>query len=158
MNSRTILHNYGPPDPEIDGVGPETSQFDRSKWPQMKAYFARIIRTKTRSEWTDIYKGTDSCVAPVLEPAEVDTSAEDGIADRSFDTQSNMVPQVTPTLQKTPAKHSLPSYATNQAVLLQAGKHTLEILNEMGLSSRHQKALLKEGIVTQIEENFRSKL
>ncbi|MFC9552273.1 CaiB/BaiF CoA transferase family protein [Rhodococcus sp. NPDC056960] len=42
------------------------AQQDRAQWPAMKDRFARIIRTKTREEWTAIFAELDACVSPVL--------------------------------------------------------------------------------------------
>ncbi|MFH0845380.1 MAG: CaiB/BaiF CoA-transferase family protein, partial [Pseudomonadota bacterium] len=38
-------------------------QNDTAKWPEMKALFSRIFKTKTRDEWTAVFEGTDACVA-----------------------------------------------------------------------------------------------
>ena len=46
------------------------TQADRASWPAMKARFAEVFRTKTRDEWTEVFEGTDACVAPVLAPWE----------------------------------------------------------------------------------------
>ncbi len=45
-------------------------QNDRERWPEMKERFAEIFRTRTRDEWSEIFAGTDACVAPVLSPFE----------------------------------------------------------------------------------------
>lgn len=41
-------------------------QMDRVKWPEMKRLFSRIFLGKSRSEWEDIFSGSDACVTPVL--------------------------------------------------------------------------------------------
>lgn len=45
-------------------------QASASNWPRQKAAFANIFRTKTRSQWSDIFEGTDVCFAPVLSMTE----------------------------------------------------------------------------------------
>jgi alpha-methylacyl-CoA racemase len=45
-------------------------QFDRARWPEMKARFAEIFRTKTRDQWCEVMDGSDACFAPVLSPRE----------------------------------------------------------------------------------------
>lgn len=42
------------------------AQADVERWPELKAAFAAIFRTRTRAEWTALLEGTDSCFAPVL--------------------------------------------------------------------------------------------
>ncbi|MEE1942788.1 CaiB/BaiF CoA-transferase family protein [Streptomyces sp. TRM 70361] len=37
-----------------------------SVWPQLRKLFAEAFRTRTRREWTEVFAGTDACVAPVL--------------------------------------------------------------------------------------------
>lgn len=41
-------------------------QWDRTKWPDMKAVLAERFRSKTRDEWCALLEGTDTCFAPVL--------------------------------------------------------------------------------------------
>src|SRR5690606_22766100 len=36
------------------------------EWPRLKGELAKVIKTKTRDEWSAIMEGTDACVAPVL--------------------------------------------------------------------------------------------
>lgn len=43
-------------------------QFDRGLWPDLTARLAEIFATRTREEWTDVFLGTDACVAPVMSP------------------------------------------------------------------------------------------
>ena len=39
-------------------------------WPRLTEAFATAFAAKTRAEWTEIFEGTDACVAPVLSMAE----------------------------------------------------------------------------------------
>ena len=48
-------------------VGPQN---DRGQWPQAKAVFTRVFKTKTRAQWCELLEGTDVCFAPVLSFAE----------------------------------------------------------------------------------------
>lgn len=45
-------------------------QNDREQWPRLRALIAARFRQRTRDEWTQIFDGTDACVAPVLTFAE----------------------------------------------------------------------------------------
>ena len=55
-----LLDKIGLADAEL----PE--QYDRSRWPELKARFAEVFATKTRDEWCELLEGTDACFAPVL--------------------------------------------------------------------------------------------
>jgi alpha-methylacyl-CoA racemase len=42
------------------------AQLDLPQWPVLRKRFAEIFASRTRAEWTDVFTGTDACVAPVL--------------------------------------------------------------------------------------------
>jgi len=46
------------------------AQQDRSQWSRLRRLIAEVLRTRTRDEWAEIYRGTDACVTPVLDFAE----------------------------------------------------------------------------------------
>jgi len=46
---------------------------DPAQWPALRERFAAIIARRTRAEWTEVFAGSDACVAPVLSLAEVST-------------------------------------------------------------------------------------
>src|SRR6185312_16348442 len=50
-----------------------TAQHDRPLWDEMRMAIAARMREKTMAEWTALFEGTDSCVAPVLSLAETAT-------------------------------------------------------------------------------------
>ena len=41
-------------------------QHNKKLWPELKEKMATKIKTKSRSEWVDIFAGSDACVTPVL--------------------------------------------------------------------------------------------
>ncbi len=45
-------------------------QFEKTKWPELKAQITEIFKTKTRDEWCEMMEGTDVCFAPVLNMSE----------------------------------------------------------------------------------------
>lgn len=95
------------------------SVFDASSWPQLKKIFGEKFKAKTKSEWSDIFRGTDACVTPVLTIAE---------AEASLQTSQNHGPQPAPLLSRTPA-------ATTSTPPPSNGEHTVEILQSLGLSN-----------------------
>jgi alpha-methylacyl-CoA racemase len=48
-------------------------QYDRKRWPEMRARFAEAFAGRTRDQWTAHFEGTDACVTPVLSMAEAAT-------------------------------------------------------------------------------------
>lgn len=42
------------------------AQYDREGWPVLRDRFSRAFAGRTREEWTEVFSGTDACVAPVL--------------------------------------------------------------------------------------------
>ncbi len=43
---------------------------DPAQWPALRAVFAARIAERSRAEWWEIFRGTDACVAPVLDWAQ----------------------------------------------------------------------------------------
>ena len=43
------------------------NHLDRTAWPEAKAAFERIFKTRTRDEWCALLEGSDVCFAPVLD-------------------------------------------------------------------------------------------
>lgn len=41
-------------------------QWDRDRWPSLKARLGEVFATRTQSAWTEIFKDEDACVTPVL--------------------------------------------------------------------------------------------
>jgi alpha-methylacyl-CoA racemase len=58
----------------LEGKGLEESRYDRRTWPEMRRLFKRLFKEKSRMEWEQIFDGTDACVTPVLEMAELEDS------------------------------------------------------------------------------------
>jgi alpha-methylacyl-CoA racemase len=42
------------------------NQHDRSGWPGLRSRIAAAFATRTQAEWTQVFAGSDACVAPVL--------------------------------------------------------------------------------------------
>ena len=45
-------------------------QWERARWPELRARFAATFRTRSRAQWTAVFADSDACVAPVLSIAE----------------------------------------------------------------------------------------
>jgi alpha-methylacyl-CoA racemase len=55
----------------LDGLGLADEdlpdQYDRDRWPELRARIADAVAGRTRDEWLAVFDGTDACVAPVLD-------------------------------------------------------------------------------------------
>ena len=79
------------------------AQYDESRWPELTARIAEVVRTRTRDEWTQIFAGTDACVTPVLTWGEAAT--DDHLRARSTVITAHGVDQAAPAprFSRTPA-------------------------------------------------------
>ncbi|MFE6666274.1 CaiB/BaiF CoA transferase family protein [Streptomyces sp. NPDC057697] len=48
----------------IEDTAPDRS--DITRWEELRTVVADRFRTRTRAEWTEVFEGSDACVAPVL--------------------------------------------------------------------------------------------
>ena len=51
---------------ELLGLPDLPSRDDLRQWPVIREAFTRRFKERTRAEWTEVFDGTDACVAPVL--------------------------------------------------------------------------------------------
>ncbi|WP_420750765.1 CaiB/BaiF CoA transferase family protein [Rhodococcus sp. O3] len=54
----------------LDGDETLPGQWDRRRWPELRDRFAAAFATRTRDEWSEVFAGSDACVAPVLSMSE----------------------------------------------------------------------------------------
>ena len=47
------------------------AQNDQARWPELRERIAGAIGGESRSHWTQVFEGTDACVAPVLSMGEL---------------------------------------------------------------------------------------
>ena len=112
------------------------SQMDRSQWPAMKERFATLFGSKTRDEWSLIFRDVDACVTPVLSPREAATHPFNTARD-VFATDDVVQPQPAPRFSKTPGAIRQPPRS--------AGAGTREGLRSWGVDEERQTALRDAG-------------
>ncbi|HYC00806.1 MAG TPA: CaiB/BaiF CoA-transferase family protein [Candidatus Limnocylindrales bacterium] len=128
----------------LDGLGLAGEdlpyQMDRSSWGDMRRRFAEVFRTRTRQEWTQIFDGTDACVAPILGLGEA-AAHPHNVARKTFvdGVGGAMMPAPAPRLSRTPGN------AAASAPI--PGAHTDAVLAEAGLSSQEIAELRAAGAV-----------
>jgi alpha-methylacyl-CoA racemase len=127
----------------IEGLGLDPSslppQNDQARWPELRARFAEVFRTRTRDEWTAIFEGKDACVAPVLELHEVSFHAHNRV--RGLLTTLNGVSQPVPV----PRLSRTPGQVTGGGN--PRGTETREILEVLGYSQGEMEEYYQKSIV-----------
>ncbi|XP_077989429.1 alpha-methylacyl-CoA racemase-like [Glandiceps talaboti] len=126
-----LINGLGLADQDLPG------QIDLDRWPEMKKRFAEIFRTKTQSEWCDVFDGTDACVTPVL-TLEGAAQHSHNQARKMFLTNEdgNPEPRPAPALLRTPGvNHVKP----NPLI----GQHTEIVLKEVGYNQSEIDDLIK---------------
>jgi len=112
---------------------PQFGDFD-----MLKAKLAKVFLEKTRDEWCEIFDGTDACVTPVLDMVEASQHPQN-MARSAFLPSS--LPRPAPLLSRSP------TVASTTEDLLKPGKHSLDILDHMGVSEDKVNHLIEIGVV-----------
>eukprot|EP00298_Acanthocystis_sp_HF-20_P012429 c19880_g1_i3.p1 GENE.c19880_g1_i3~~c19880_g1_i3.p1 ORF type:complete len:401 (+),score=198.52 c19880_g1_i3:34-1236(+) len=117
-----------------------SQQVNKFKWPIMTKKLTDLFKTKTRSEWTSIFEGTEACVSPVLTLYEASESKHNKIR-QSFIDKKNPAPA--------PRLSSLSPKLVQDKKLPQPGQNTKEVLIQSGLftESDIEKILLSGDVV-----------
>jgi alpha-methylacyl-CoA racemase len=120
------------------GVLEPATQHDPASWPAMRRTLAETFARRTRAEWTEVFAGTDACVAPVVALREA--AAHPHIAARGTvtDTDGVLQPGVAPRF----SHH--PTAAPGRSPAL--GAHTREVLDKLALDTDR---LLADGVAVQ---------
>jgi alpha-methylacyl-CoA racemase len=114
-------------------------QHDRARWPELRARFADIFKTRTREEWCELLEGTDACFAPVL-------TLEEAIEHRHIVSRGTYL-QRDGMLQQAPAPRFSRTPGEIGAAPVAAGSHSVEVLSEYGWSVGQIEHLIDSGVV-----------
>lgn len=98
---------------------------DPSTWPALRSMLAETFRTRTRDEWTQVFEGTDACVAPVLDFAEAAKHPHLAARGTYVERDGLVQPAPAPRFSRTPGALSTPPPA--------AGSGTREALTAWGI-------------------------
>lgn len=123
----------------LRGTAPDRA--DRGAWPQLRALLAQAFGSRSQAEWTEVFDGSDACVAPVLPlreaPAHPHLAARGTYVDRAGVVQ----PAPAPRFSRTPAGlRSGPSLP---------GQHSRAALEAWGVDDVDE--LLAAGAVVQLD-------
>lgn len=118
-------------------------QFDKARWPALKAQVQEVILSKPSDYWCELMEGTDVCFAPVL-------SLEDS-PEYPHNKQRQSYVEIEGVTQSAPAPRfsRTPSEIGNVAVV--NGANTDEILASIGLDDTAIAKLNESGAVTNAE-------
>ncbi|XTZ14529.1 CaiB/BaiF CoA transferase family protein [Micromonospora echinospora] len=118
------------------------AQHDVAGWPVLRARLAEVFAERTRDEWTELFEGTDACVAPVLSLAEAQRHPH-LVARATFEEHFGVrQPAVAPRLSRTPGTIGGSPPAP--------GADTETVLTEWGLGA-HLRQWLDNGAVSQTQ-------
>jgi alpha-methylacyl-CoA racemase len=91
---------------ELDPVG--FPQFDEARWPELKARFAAVLKTRTRDDWTALLTGEDTCATPVLGLGEAAQHPHNVARGVFVEHHGVSQPAPAPRFSRTPARLGLP--------------------------------------------------
>jgi alpha-methylacyl-CoA racemase len=112
---------------------------DRERWPELRERLAAAFRTRTRAEWTDVFEGSDACVAPVLRPSEA-------VAHPHHRARGTFIP-VGGSPQPAPAPRFSRTAPPPPAPTSPPGQHTDEVLASVGFAPQEIATLRATGAV-----------
>ena len=108
------------------GLGDDApDRADTARWPELRARVAERFGTRTRREWTEVFEGSDACVAPVLSLGEA--ARHPHLAARGTFTEVGGVtqPAPAPRLSRTPGGLRRPP--------ARPGEHTAQVARDWRL-------------------------
>ncbi|MFQ5966012.1 MAG: CaiB/BaiF CoA transferase family protein [Acidimicrobiia bacterium] len=112
----------------ISGLGLDPQdlpdQYDRSRWPELRALFSDAFASRTRDEWEEVFAAEDACVAPVLTLAEAPQHPHNTARGTFIEVDGVTQPGPAPRFSRTEPERRLSAP--------DPGEHTDEILSELG--------------------------
>ncbi|HEX2174689.1 MAG TPA: CaiB/BaiF CoA-transferase family protein [Nocardioidaceae bacterium] len=122
------------------GVDDLPDRHDPQQWPVLRERIARRFAELTQEEWTEIYDGTDACVAPVLTFGEAAKTAHLSARGTYVEHHGVVQPAPAPRFSRTPAALGSPPVAAG-------GQDSRAALQDWGVED--VDALIESGAVTQ---------
>ena len=97
-----------------------SNQFERTAWPRLSERLKHIFASHPSSHWTELFAGTDACVAPVLSPREAFAHPQNAARKTWHDTEDGLQAAAAPRFDgRVPA---------SPAPIPAPGEHTAAIL------------------------------
>lgn len=130
-----LLHGLG----LADAADRLPGQYDRARWPELRARIAAVFKTRTRDDWAAHFAGSDACVTPVLSPFVAHEHPHNLARGTFVEVAGLRQPAPAPRFSRTPGSVSGPSP--------HPGEHTDEALGEWGLSRAEIEDLRNSGAI-----------
>jgi len=128
-----LLELAGVDDPEFE------NQFDRERWPELRAKLAAVFKAKTRDQWCETMEGTDACFAPVLSLSEAPDHPHNAARKTFTEVDGVRQPAPAPRFSRTPGRIA--------GAPPTPGEHTESALADWGLSEERIASLRKAGAI-----------
>jgi len=119
-------------------------QMDASGWPVLRSIFQESFASKTQSEWTRVFNGTDACVTPVVEFSDAaghEHNRARGAMVRNDAEGGELEPLPAPRLSRTPA------WGEHRPQPPSPGHSTRVVLMEFGFSEQELSQLAAQGTI-----------
>src|SRR5258706_8968345 len=115
-------------------------QHVRVSWPEMKARFVIIFKSKTRDDWVRAFEGSDACFAPVLSWSEAPRHPHNRARSSYISVKRVEQPAPAPRFSRTPAEviHPPP----------ERGEGGAQALKDWGFTEAEAKELRSRGLGT----------
>jgi alpha-methylacyl-CoA racemase len=130
---RELLRRVGADAPAFD------RQMEREAWPELRARFAEIFKTRTLAEWCAELEATQTCFAPVLPP--------DRAAQHPHNRARNTFLTIDGTLQPAPTPRFPAGPPPRPTSAPDFGEHTETILKDLGYAGNEIAQLVETGVV-----------
>ncbi len=105
---------------EILGAEDVPEQNDRTSWPRLREILAERFRSRTQSDWTAAFEGTDACVAPVLPFSTAAEHPHIRARQTLVERDGILQPAAAPRLSRTPAATAAAACESSLADVLSA--------------------------------------
>ena len=116
-----------------------TEQMNDARWPEFKARFEAIFKTRTRDQWCELLEGTDVCFAPMLDFDEAPRHPHNAARKAFIEIDGVIQPAPTPRFSRTVSEvRGRPP---------EAGENNREALVAWGFAASEVEALIAAGTV-----------
>jgi alpha-methylacyl-CoA racemase len=126
------------------GLSDLPNRHDPAHWPELRDRISAAVATRTRDEWAELAAGTDACLAPVLDPDEAPGHPHNVARGTFIEVDGYAHPAPAPRFDRTPA--GLPESPVG------AGKHTIEVLAELGVAPADMTELSRSGVIDAVDQ------
>ncbi|GAB3652541.1 CaiB/BaiF CoA-transferase family protein [Nocardioides korecus] len=125
---------------ELLGIEEAPDRYDFARSDELRAVIASRFASRPLAEWTEVFEGTDACVAPVLTMSEAVTHPHMAAREVFVEREGVVQPAPAPRFSRTPGQLSTPPPAA-------AGAQTREALTAWGVAD--VEGLLERGAAVQ---------